>query len=179
MNEKLIEHIELCRQGNRDAFGWLFDRYHRMVYTLAFRLLYDEEEAKDATQETFVKVWQQISRYLPAWKFSTWVCKIACNVCYDKLRSRRKVASVDASTCRLCAQVDYDDLLDNRTLKELLLKTTEGLSPKQKLVFTLSELEGLEADEIAKITNLSRAKIKSNLYLARQYIKTKLSHYEW
>lgn len=178
MNENPIKYIELCRRGDRDAFGFLFARYHRMVHTLAFRLLCDEEDARDATQETFIKVWQQLALYKSAYRFSTWIYKITCNVCYDKLRSRCRIRKVDLQLCDRPSQADFESLLDNLTLKELILRTTEGLSPKQKMVFTLSEIEGLETDEVAAITGLSREKIKSNLYLARQHIKAKFSNYE-
>lgn len=178
MDEQLNKSIDLCRQGDADAFRYIVDRYQKMVYTLAFRLLCNEEDAEDLTQETFVKVWLHIGRYKPLYRFSTWVYKIACNAAYDKLRSEPTVRKVELDHCRLAAEDDPARQLHNQHVRSLLLKATETLSPKQKLVFVLSEIEELDTHELVAITGMSSAKIKSNLYLARKCIKNKLSGYD-
>lgn len=145
---------------------------------LAFRLLCDQDDAKDAVQETFIKAWKNISKYKHQYKFSTWIYKIASNVCCDKLRTERKVSKVNIADYDLHIDADQENLFDNKKLKELITNATEGLTPKQKLVFTLSELEELKIEEISAITGLTPAKIKSNLYLARKRIKSKIMNNE-
>ena len=178
MSDKLSIHIDLCRQGYSEAFGYIVTEYRQLVYTLAFRLLCDEDDAKDATQEAFIRAWRNISRYKQQYKFSTWIYKIASNVCYDKMRSERRISKVNLSDCDLYSEERPDDLLNNKELKELIINITKGLTPKQKLVFTLSDLEGLDFGEISIITGLTPTKIKSNIYLARKYIKSKIANYE-
>lgn len=178
MNDKLILYIEACCKGDATAFEPIVAEYQQLVYTLAFRLLCNEEDAKDATQETFIKVWQNMFRYKRTFKFSTWIYTIASNICYDKLRSERKVSKVSVDDQELYATDDQENSLNNKDLIGLITRVTENLTPKQKLVFTLSEIEGLEVEEIAVITGLTPAKIKSNLYLARKYVKSKIQGYE-
>ena len=178
MGDKLSVHIDLCRKGYSGAFGYIVTEYQQLVYTLSFRLLCNEDDAKDATQEAFIRAWRNISKYKQQYKFSTWIYKITSNVCYDKMRSDRRVSKIDLSDCDLYSEAGQDDLLNNKELKELIINITKGLTPKQKLVFTLSDLEELEFEEISIITGLTPAKIKSNLYLARKYIKSKIANHD-
>ncbi|MDR1091315.1 MAG: sigma-70 family RNA polymerase sigma factor [Prevotella sp.] len=178
MGDKLIEHVDLCCRGNSGAFEYIVAEYQQLVYTLAFRLLCNEADAQDATQDTFIKVWQNISQYRRQYKFSTWIYKIAGNVCYDYMRAGCKDSDLDSADTGLLSTTDEEVRLHNKELVELIKKTTGDLSPKQKLVFTLREIEGLDVEEIVLITGLSPAKIKSNLYLARKYIKSKIQNYE-
>lgn len=64
-------YIDSCRKGDTGVFRYIVAEYHQLVYTLVFRLLCDEDDAKDATQETFIKVWQNIAGYKHQYKFST------------------------------------------------------------------------------------------------------------
>jgi RNA polymerase sigma-70 factor (ECF subfamily) len=178
MGDKLIEHVALCCRGNSEAFEYIVTEYQQLVYTLAFRLLCNEADAQDATQDTFIRVWKNISKYRQQYKFSTWIYKIASHVCYDYMRTDRKDSDLDSKDISLLPATDEEVHLHNKDLVELIKKTTGSLSPKQKLVFTLSEIEGMDVEEIVLITGLSSAKIKSNLYLARKYIKSKIQNYD-
>lgn len=175
-SNKVTEYIDLCRKGDSRAFGYIVEKYQQLVYVLAFRLLCDEEDAKDAVQETFIKVWKSIYGYKEQYKFSTWIYKIAANVCYDRLRKERRVVRVDIGECDPGSEAVQESLIDNSYLKRVIIDATEGLSPKQKLVFTLCELEELEVKEVSAITGLSPAKIKSNLYLAKKHIKARINY---
>ena len=175
---QINKYIDLCKLGNTDAFKYIVAEYQQLVYTLALKMMCNEAEAEDITQETFIKAWQNIIRYNRQYKFSTWIYKIAANICYDKLRSKPAVENVALSEYDAVYEVNQEELLDNKELKKLIIKFTSGLSPKQKLIFMLSEIEELEIEEIIQITGMTASKIKSNLYLARKQIKSKLSQYE-
>ena len=175
---QINKYIDLCKLGNTDAFKYIVSEYQQLVYTLAFRMTGCEADAEDITQETFIKAWQNMTRYKQQYKFSTWIYKIAVNACYDKLRSKHNIEDVNLSDYDVVSDMNPEELLHNKELKVLILKLTSGLSPKQKLIFTLSEIEELEIEEIIQITGMTSAKIKSNLYLARKQIKLKLSQYE-
>ena len=175
---QINKYIDLCKLGNTGAFKYIVSKYQQLVYTLAFKMLCNEVDAEDITQETFIKVWQNISRYRNQYKFSTWIYKIAANACYDKLRSKQIVEEVSLTGYDIISEINQEELLQNKELKELILKLTFGLSPKQQLIFTLSEIDDLTVEEIIQITGMTPAKIKSNLYLAKKYIKSKLSQYE-
>ncbi|MDR0205746.1 MAG: RNA polymerase sigma factor [Bacteroidales bacterium] len=168
------KYIDLCKHGNTDAFKYVVCEYQQLVYTLAFRILCNETDAEDATQDTFIKIWQNIKKYKQQYKFSTWIYKITTHVCYDKLRSKQHIISEELTDFVSFSEENQEDLLHNKELKKLITKLSSGLSPKQKLLFILSDLEDLKSEEIVVITELSAAKIKSNLYLARKYIKSKI-----
>jgi RNA polymerase sigma-70 factor (ECF subfamily) len=179
MQDQILNYVERCRQGDSAAFRHIAEEYQHLVYTLAFRLLCNEPEARDITQDTFIKVWLNIDRYNGRYRFSTWIYRIACNCCYDLLRSRRGTLSAELTDCEtVTTETGPEEHLLNREMKELIVKFTGELSPKQKIVFTLSEMEGLDVKEITIITGMSPGKIKSNLFLARKYIKSKIVDYE-
>jgi RNA polymerase sigma-70 factor (ECF subfamily) len=176
-----IQHlIDRSKNGDMQAFGLLVAEYQSLVFRLAFRLLGDENEAEDLTQEVFIKIWLRIKRYKPEYQFSTWVYKITVNLCYDCLRAaernrQKKIRLSECPNVDWISSENIEKMLVNKELSELILRYTDSLSPKQKLLFTLCDIEGLENDEIQNITGLSAGKIKSNLYLARKSIKEKLN----
>lgn len=164
-----------CKNGNTEAFGFVVEKLRQPLFRLAFRLLCDEEDAKDAVQDTFVKAWLAMGKYDPEQRFETWIYRIAVNVCYDRMRAgrRRKVYGRPAGDYADDA-ADTEAKLVNRELRESIMSLTQGLSVKQKLVFTLADLEELSTEEIRKATGLSTASVKSNLYLARKHIRENL-----
>jgi RNA polymerase sigma-70 factor (ECF subfamily) len=173
------ELIERCRRGDANAFRKLVDNYQGMVYVFAFRMLCHEEDAKDVVQETFIKVWRNLGKYNAALKFTTWLYKITANCCYDHLRKgkqRKQHVEIDQvkHACEQMLQSNVEQKIINEDLAAVIGLLTHELTPKQKLVFTLKELEGFEVNEISAITNLSPEKIKSNLYLARKNIREQL-----
>lgn len=177
------EHIQLliarCRQHDTAAFTLLVAEYQAMVFRLAFRLLCDEDEARDMVQETFIKVWISLDKYNAEYRFSTWLYKVTCHICYDRLRALQHSPQTDSNLKVVDLPVPSTDdnieaTLVNRELRELIVRFTGELTPKQKLVFTLRDLEELEIGDIEAITGLSRIQIKTNLYLARKNIRMKL-----
>ena len=177
MNQEKIDNlIGRCKQHDTTAFRQLVETHQAFVFGIAFRLLCDEEDAKDVVQETFIRVWLHLHRYDEKIRFSTWLYKIACNLCYDRLRAMKREpsnpkTSVELLDIEVCDEWDTEQSVINRNLKEWITTLTRNLSPKQRLIFTLRDIEELEIEEIEKITGMSRAKIKSNLYLARKYIR--------
>ena len=175
--EKIEDLVERSKQHDTAAFRQLVEICQPFVFRLAFRLLCNEEESKDIVQETFIRVWLHLHRYHHGARFSTWLYKIACNLCYDRLRAmKRSVTNIDLSEIDLPDDHDIEQSLVNRNLKEWIITLTHDLTPKQRLVFTLRDIEGMELEEVKKITGMSGAKIKSNLYLARQYIRKKIDN---
>lgn len=174
------ELIYLSMQDDAHAFRKLVEAHQSMVYTLAFRLLCNEEDAKDIVQETFIKVWKHLDSFKPELKFSTWLYTIAANQCYDKLKKAKHNFTLSLDNLNAISEFISNENIEstviNTELAQIISSLTGGLTPKQKLVFTLRDIEGLEIEEIETITGLSAGKIKSNLYLARQYIRKKIEN---
>jgi RNA polymerase sigma-70 factor (ECF subfamily) len=182
LQQDIKELVNQSIQGNEHAFRKLVETHQAMIYSLAFRMLCDEDEAKDIVQETFIKVWKHLSRYDTDLKFSTWLFTISSNLCYDRLRvlKRKKVFrsidKVDLNQFDFKSSENIESCVINSELAKIIAGLTGELTPKQKLVFTLRDLEGLEVTEIKSITGLTTGKIKSNIYLARQFIRKKLEN---
>ena len=166
-----------CQQGDKEAFRWVVKTHQRMIFSLALKMLCDEEEAKDIVQETFIRVWQSIRNYDPQKTFSTWVYTIASRLCIDRLKksSRMVVLPEDEITLRrFASDTDSQQSLENREWISIVRMLAEGLSDKQRLVFTLCQLEGIPSAEVEQITGLDAKQVKSNLYVARQTIRKRL-----
>ena len=183
MNQEKIKNlVERSKQSDMSAFRQLVETCQPFVYRLAFRLLCNEEESKDISQETFIKVWIHLNKYNNNANFKTWLYKIVCNLCYDRLREIKRSpfnakTSIDFSEINIPDKNDIEQSVINRDLKKWIETLTPDLTPKQRIVFTLVDIEDLELDEIENITGMTRAKIKSNLYLARQFIKNRINDY--
>lgn len=179
---KIQELVDKSKQGDMTAFAVLVSEYQPFVFRLSFRLLCNEDEAKDIVQETFVKVWLALGQYDRKCLFSTWLYKITCNTCYDRLRSLRHSPldnNSDSSTSvDVISADDIEEVISNNQLKELILQYTDELTPKQRLVFMLRDVEELEVAEVQEITGLSAEKIKNNLYLARKNIRNRINQIE-
>lgn len=181
--EQIQIWIQRILAGDKRAFSGLVAEYGEYIYRLAFRLLCDEEEARDAVQDTFVKVWGSLGRYDRQYRFSTWLYRIAMNVCYDRMRQNAR------SPERFCSGDSISDweqpTVENaetqlllKEMKEHIFRYMQDLTPKQKIVFVLRDVEEMELDEIVRITGMTAAKIKSNLYLARKNIRERICEYE-
>lgn len=173
--ETIHKLIEYSQRKDEKSFRTLVETHQFMVYQLAFRLLCNEEDAKDAVQETFLRVWLNLAQFDRKRSFKTWVYAIAANQCYDRLKSvRYKARTIPLESVEHLLSDDVEYTMENAELGARIARLTKKLSPKQKWVFTLCDLEGLSVEETSTITGLSAAKIKSNLYLARQSLRKEL-----
>ena len=172
-----LDIIKQCKTGNKEAFRWVVQQHQRLVFSLALKMLADEEEAKDVVQDTFIRVWQNIGDYNPQKPFTTWLYTIASRLCLDHLKQMRRILPLpeDESVLQRFAN-DEQQTLENSEWVAIVRMLAEGLSPKQKLVFTLCQLEGLPSAEVEQITGMDAKQVKSNLYVARQTIREHLKH---
>lgn len=169
--------IEKCKAGDRAAFRSLVLAYQPMLYSLSLKMLCCDEDAKDALQDTFIKVWQNIASYEGRCSFSTWIYTIASRICIDRLRSARPFMPLagDEETLRdYVNDADPHRALESSEWVRIARLLAGKLSAKQRLVFTLCHFEGLEVAEVEQITGMSADKVKKNLYVARQTIRERL-----
>ena len=178
MTQKERDIITQCQQGNKDAFRWVVQTHQRMLFSLALKMLCDEEEAKDMVQETFIRVWQSIRTYNQEKPFTTWIYTIASRLCLDRLKRKKRVIAMpddEQALRRLASDNDSQRELENQEWVAIVRTMAEGLSDKQRLVFILCQLEGLSSEEAEQITGLDARQVKSNLYVARQTIRKRLN----
>lgn len=177
-----IKLIEECRGGNFNNFRKLVEATSPLAYSVAFRMLGNEEQAKDVVQETMVTIWQQLAKIRSSSVYKTWVYRIVINKCYDNLRTRKRNMEYSANGKTWAILSDTlsqwpSTELENKETAMIISVLTNRLSPKQKAVFVLSELEEMTSDEISGITGMSKLAIKANLHYARKSISEMLEKY--
>ena len=142
------------------------------AYRVSFRMLAHEEDARDTVQEAFIKVWKNLKQYNEQAKFSTWLYSIVTNLCIDLLRKKKYRSGLHVEEAEQTADpVNPEKAAETKDLVGVIGKLAGDLSPKQRAVFVLRDLEGLEMNEVEEITNLSPDQVKSNLYHARRAIR--------
>ena len=166
------------------AFEQLVRNYQPYAFSLAMKFLCDETEASDVVQESFLRVWKNIDRYDPNQKFTTWLYKIVSNLCVDRFRSLKRSRSLFLSRDRdplvedLPDERNWETLRSQEQLADIVSTLSNQLSPTQKVVFTLRDLQDLTVEEVVEITGLSIGSVKTNLHYARKSIRDMLvRHY--
>ena len=173
----MSETIQEAKNGDARAFALIVRQYRQSVFRICVRILGDSDEAEDAVQETFVRAWQAISGYDIRFSIATWLGAIACRLCYDVLRRRKRQRRYEQEALWHhsgdCVR-DPESDVSGRDLEMLFRKVTSDLAPMQKTVFVLAEIEGLTFEEAHRITGWSTVQIKSNLYIARKKVRKAL-----
>ena len=169
-----IELMQQLQKGNEAALRELIERHRERLFRLAYRLLNDRDDASDAIQETFIRLWKHARRYNPNQSLSTWLCTICARRCYDELRRRQRHRKILAEMP--AEDVQSDDLAADELLT-LLHRTIATLPPKQRVVYQLREIECLSTDEVATATRMTADQVKANLFVARNSVREKLKKY--
>ena len=172
-NENTVDSPTIDLAG----FEQLVREYQPYAFSLAMRFLCDEADASDVVQESFLRVWKHRERYNPEQKFTTWLYKIVANLCLDRFRSQKRIRTWFSSGGRdviledLPDERNWESALANEQLGGIVRALSQGLSKKQKLVFTLRDLQDLSVEEVVDITGMSVASVKTNLHYARKAIR--------
>ena len=183
-SDVLVKLIEDAQKGDVTAFEEIV-RYHQSyAYAIAFRFFCDEDDAEDVVQESFIRIWNHLKNFDPKMKFTTWMYKIVVNLCYDKAKSNKRRMSVFARLNDNSSKDDYIEStnlerdLTNKETAALIKHIADGLSEKQRMIFLLRDIQELTIEEVAVITGMSDAAIKTNLFFTRQNIRKKLARLE-
>lgn len=176
------EIIEKCRNGSMHDFRKLVEQISPFAFSVAFRIIGEEEQAKDIVQETMITLWKTINKIKSPGSFMTWFYRIVVNKCYDQLRKRKRNPefSADDKTWALISNRISENPssgIENKETAQIINLLTNRLSPKQKTVFVLCDLEELSNDEVSLITGMSRTNIKANLHYARKKISEMIEKY--
>jgi RNA polymerase sigma-70 factor (ECF subfamily) len=175
--------IRRCREKDTEAFRWLVERYQSRIFSYARRMLNNREEAEDVTQETFVRAFNNVSRYDGRAAFSTWLFKIVANLCVDRARRiKRRTPPVSLEEdMQLSSPGDTRWDPEGRAVAADMLsaleKSVNDLSEKLRSVLLLHDLEGLDYQEIADTLGIPLGTVKSRLFLARGHLQAALTPY--
>ena len=167
-----IEIINQCIGGKEEAFEQLVERYKKLVFNTAYRMMGNREEAEDVTQEAFIRIYNSLSRYNPQFKFSTWALKITSNLCLDNLRKRKGENLPIDEQFNICDDGPTPEEQYLRKEKQkMVLKAVNKLPDKYKEFIILFHHRNLSYQEIMDITGESLTIVKNRLYRARQMLK--------
>jgi len=179
--EDIIEElIILAQAGDKNAFRKIIDQNSRFAFAVAFKILLNEDDARDAAQEAFIKLWKSLNNFKFEAKFTTWFYKIIVNTSLDKLKQNKRKQKTfqrlsDLEESGLSFSKEAEDY-SNYELAGIIKALASKLSPKQKLVFTLRDLNGMELKEVSGSLNMSVNSVKVNLVHARKKIKEYLAN---
>ncbi len=179
------EIVERAKQGDREAFGVLVHRYQGRAYRLALRVLRDEEQARDAVQDSFLKAYRSIDRFEGRSSFYTWLYRLVMNRCIDqkrrdKLKSDRHVEweeerMQDAAPGAGAAPTGGpDDDLYRAQLRKRMAEAIRGLPEDARRTFELREVDGLDYAEIAAALRIPKGTVMSRLHYARRRLRAVL-----
>lgn len=172
--------IEKSIQGDVASFEKLIVKYNRYVYNIAFRMMGNEEDAKDMSQETLIKAFKAIGQFKMEASFSTWLYRITINVCKDELRRRKEtVLSYDAvlndeSTLKdIIKDEEANPILiyEKIELKSSIESALNKLSEDNKSVVVLKDLLGYSYEEIGEILQIPIGTVRSRLNRSRSTLK--------
>jgi RNA polymerase sigma-70 factor (ECF subfamily) len=181
--------VALAQNGREAAYRELVRRYERPVFSLVFRMVRDRETAEDLAQDTFVKVLNNVERYRPEFKFSSWLFKIANNVAIDHLRKRQlDTISTDgsrhATTASEVEATSFDvvepgqNALEQLTSQELgtaIERAVGRLRPMYRSCILLRHVEGRSYEEIAQTLDLPLGTVKTYIHRARHELRKELA----
>jgi len=190
-NESAI--IAQVKAGNSRAFCELVERHKERALSVAYSFCANYEDAKDLSQEAFIKAFKAIGRFRVQSKFYTWFYRILVNICKDYLRRRKNSKFINFSVKFKLKNglVEPEDIFEsvasktpspgqqllNKELGAHLTKAISSLPQKQRVVFTLKNIHGLTLAQIAEITNSALGTVKANLFKATINLQTKLEGY--
>jgi RNA polymerase sigma-70 factor (ECF subfamily) len=174
------EVIERARKGDKEAFGVLVERYQRRVANVALSVVHNQDDAIELAQETFVRAYENLSKFESRSSFSTWLYRIAANLAIDFWRREGRhvvLRGEDAENEIRRLPSDTGDSFKTASRKELSARLTaalEELTPEHRTVILLREVEGLSYDEISDALNCPRGTVMSRLHYARNRLRVLL-----
>jgi RNA polymerase sigma-70 factor (ECF subfamily) len=157
--------VSRAQAGRLDAFEELVRRHRLATYRVALRVLGDESDAEDATQDAFVQAWRNLGGFRADAAFSTWMYRIVTNRCLNMLRARRRTEPLPDD--REAPATRPDRIAEARWQVEDLKLAILRLTPEQRAPLVLRELQGCTYEQIAEVLDISIPAVKSRLHRAR------------
>ncbi|MCJ7783679.1 MAG: sigma-70 family RNA polymerase sigma factor [Desulfobacterales bacterium] len=172
-------------KGDADAYEILVDRHQASVLNLIYRFIGDRTQAKDLAQEVFIRIWQSAKSYEPKAKFTTWIYRIATNVCFNELKSSRRKKwfsfhQSDEDSRNTIEETLSDsapsaeDLLLEKERSRQISDALQSLPDNQRMALVLKKYDDLSYAEIAQIIGCSVSAVESLLVRAKRTLQEKL-----
>jgi len=165
--------IQRAMRGGKDAFGELVLRHGTSVFNVCYRILNERGEAEDLAQETFLRAYDRLHTFDLEREFGPWVRRVAANLCFNFLESRKINVPFDAERDADPSQMP-ETQTEVRERSEQIRGALASLPPHYRLVIELRHYQELSYDEIAAELEIPLSDVKSNLFRARKLLAEKL-----
>lgn len=168
--------------GDVDSFNQLVIRWERPIYALAYRVIGREEDARDVVQETFLRAFRSIGGFKGQAKFSSWIYRIALNLCRDWIRKKKRTPVMQApegvDVIEMAADVgpteSIEDLVARKAMSEVVARAMAVLPDEQRTALILKEYQGLTFQEIADLLGCPLSTVKTRLYQGLLVVRREL-----
>lgn len=169
--------------GDNESFNELILRWERPIYALAYRTIGREEDARDVCQETFLRAFRALPRFRGQAKFSSWLYRIALNLCRDWVRRERRTPVVQApddfDLMELAAAAEPSESIENLVARKDVARAVERamalLPEEQRTAIVLKEYHGLTFQEIADLVGCPLSTAKTRLYQGLTVLRRELA----
>ncbi len=176
------ELVARSARGDADSFNQLILRWERPIYALAYRVIGREQDARDVCQETFLRAFRGIAAFKGQAKFSSWLYRIALNLCRDWIRRERRTPVVQAPdgvdlrdlVSERGPAESVEDLVSRRDMSRLIARAMQALSEEQRTAIVLKEYQGLTFQEIADLQGCPLSTVKTRLYQGLTLLRRQL-----
>ncbi len=166
--------VARIRAGEQDAMSELYDRYGKIVYAVALRVLQDAAAAEDMLQDVFLQLWRNPNAFdASRGSLAAWLAVIARHRSIDRLRQRRPETDIDE--CVIAGGPDLRDETERRLVVEKVRQVLTGMNPDQRKLLEMAFFEGLTHSEIAKKTGEPLGTVKTRIRSGLQQLRAKFA----
>lgn len=184
MDPLINKRIKQVLKGDQSAYADIVSLYQQSLYQVCYRMLGNKEEAEDAAQEAFIKAYIHLHTYDQKRKFSTWLYRIATNLCIDRIRKKKPDYYLDAAVpgtdgLDMYSQLSVDELLPEEELERMELQERiqyeiSRLPDKYRAVIILKYIEELPLQEISDILDIPLGTVKTRVHRGREALRKQL-----
>ena len=169
--DALAALVERAREGDGRAFDRLMLETQERVVGLSWRLLGSREDARDAAQEVYLRVFRHLGRFRAGEDFRAWLYRITVNVCRDAARRRRRTPVTDAAPPDPGRPAEAEEELLGAERWERLLEALAALPAKERAALVLRDLEGLTSEQVARVLGSRPGTVRGQIASARMRIR--------
>jgi RNA polymerase sigma-70 factor (ECF subfamily) len=173
--------LKQSKSGDLESFERLIEKYQHVAYNIAYRMVGNEEDAKDITQEAFIKVFKSIASFREDSSFSTWLYRIVMNTCKDELRKKKlKVISIDRDIEVGESSVSFEIpdhtyspevVYEKKQLHAMLSQALTDLPEQNRIVVIMRDVQGFSYEDIAECINIPVGTVKSRINRGRHMLR--------
>jgi RNA polymerase sigma-70 factor (ECF subfamily) len=186
MDKIVKKRIKQVLKGDQEAYGEIVEIYKNSVYQLCYRMLGNRHEAEDIAQEAFLRAYVNIKSFNQDLKFSTWLFRIATNLCIDRMRKKKPDYYLDAEVAGTEGLTMYSQVTSNtplpetevesQELQETVHKEIQKLPEKYRSAIILKYIEDLSLNEISEILDLPLGTVKTRIHRGREALRQNLRY---